>query len=391
MDFLDAPPLPFYFSPDHEQFRASVREFISREITPNVNAWDEAETFPRSLYARSAELGILGLGYPEEYGGTPADLFYQLVVAEEFARCGSGGVQASMNSHGIALPPILAAGSEALKRRVIPPVLAGEKIGALAVTEPSGGSDVANLRTTAIRDGDHYIVNGEKTFITSGLRADFITTAVRTDPKALGAGGISALVIEADTPGLTRTPLKKMGWWSSDTAHLRFDDCRVPAANLVGEENRGFKLFMHNFNNERLLMASLACGYAEVCLEEAVDWARQRTVGGTALSERQVVRHKLMDMTLRIDAARTLVYDLAYRVEHRLADPAQLVARICLAKVQAAQAMQFCADQAVQLLGGMGYMRGTKSERIYREVKVMMIGGGSEEVMKDLAARQLGL
>ncbi|CAN7767194.1 acyl-CoA dehydrogenase family protein [Variovorax sp. LjRoot175] len=391
MEFLDAPPLPFYFSPDHEQFRASLRDFVAREITPNVHEWDEAETFPRSLYERAAEMGIQGLGYPEEYGGTPADVFYQLVVAEEFARCGGGGVQASMNSHSIALPPILAAGSDELKRRVIPPVLAGKKIAALAITEPSGGSDVANLRTTAVRDGDHYVVNGEKTFITSGIRADFITTAVRTDPAVKGSGGISVLVIDGDTPGLTRTPLKKMGWWSSDTAHLHFDNCRVPATNLVGVENRGFKIFMKNFNSERLFMSALACGYAEVCLKEAVDWTRQRTLSGIPLSERQVVRHKLMDMTLRIDAARTLVYDLAYRIEHQLSDPARLVARICLAKVQATQAMQFCADQAVQLLGGMGYMRGTQSERIYREVKVMMIGGGSEEVMKDLAARQLGV
>jgi acyl-CoA dehydrogenase len=244
-----------------------------------------------------------------------------------------------LNSHCIALPPILDAGSDELKHRVIPPVLAGKKIAALAITEPSGGSDVANLRTTAVRDGDHYVVNGEKTFITSGMRADFITTAVRTDPAVKGSGGISVLVIDGDTPGLTRTPLKKMGWWSSDTAHLHFDNCRVPASNLVGVENRGFKTFMNNFNSERLFMSALACGYAEVCLEEAVDWTRQRTLSGIPLSERQVVRHKLMDMTLRIDAARTLVYDLAYRIEHRLADPAQLVARICLAKVQATRAM----------------------------------------------------
>jgi acyl-CoA dehydrogenase len=391
MEFLEAPPLPFYFTPEHEQFRASLREFVSREISPFVAEWDEAETFPRALYTRAAELGVQGLGYPEAYGGTPADVFYQLVVAEEFARCGGGGLQASLNSHSIALPPILRAGCEALKQRVIPPVLAGEKIAALAVTEPSGGSDVAALKTTAVRDGDHYVVDGEKTFITSGMRADFITTAVRTDPAGKGAGGISVLVIDGDTPGLARTPLKKMGWWSSDTAHLRFENCRVPVSNLVGVENHGFKTLMNNFNTERLLMAALACGFAEVCLEEAVDWTRQRTTFGIPLAERQVVRHKLMDMTMRIDAARSLVYDLAYRVEHRLADPAKLVARLCLAKVQATQAMQFCADQAVQLLGGMGFMRGTRSERIYREVKVMMIGGGSEEIMKDLAARQFGL
>jgi len=391
MEFLEAPPLPFYFTPEHEQFRATLREFIGREITPFVAEWDETETFPRELYARAASLGVQGLGYPEAYGGTPADVFFQLIVAEEFARCGGGGLQASLNSHSIALPPILHAGSEALKQRVIPPVLAGEKIAALAVTEPSGGSDVAALKTTAVRDGEHYVVNGEKTFITSGMRADFITTAVRTDPAIKGAGGISVLLIDGDTPGLERTALKKMGWWSSDTAHLRFDNCRVPVANLVGVENKGFKTFMNNFNTERLFMSALACGFAEVCLKEAVDWTRQRVSFGMPLSERQVVRHKLMDMTLRIDAARTLVYDLAYRIEHQLADPARLVARVCLAKVQATQAMQFCADQAVQLLGGMGYMRGTQSERIYREVKVMMIGGGSEEVMKDLAARQLGL
>jgi acyl-CoA dehydrogenase len=389
MDLLEAPPLPFHFTPEHEQFRASLRDFIAREVTPHVHEWDEAETFPRALYARMAELGVQGLGYPEAYGGTPADLFYQLIVAEEFARCGGGGVQASLNSHSIALPPVLKAGSEALRQRVIPPVLAGQKIAALAITEPSGGSDVASLRTTAVRDGDHYIVNGEKTFITSGVRADFITTAVRTDPTAKGAGGISLLVIDGDTPGLTS--LKKMGWWSSDTAHLRFDQCRVPVAHRVGEENQGFKLVMNNFNSERLFMAVLACGYAEVCMQEALDWTRQRSVGGSVLSQRQVVRHKLMDMAMRIDATRALLYDLTYRIEHQLAQPAQLVARVCLAKVQATQTMQFCADQAVQLLGGMGFMRGTKSERIYREVKVMMIGGGAEEVMKDLAARQLGI
>ena len=388
---LDSPPLPHYFSPDHEQFRAALRSFVASEITPFVNEWDEAGTFPRSLYRAAAELGALGVGFPERYGGTPADVFFKLVLAEEYARCGCGGVVASLNSHTIGLPPVLAAGSDALKERVIPPVLRGEKIAALAVTEPSGGSDVAAVRTRAVRDGDHYVVNGEKTFITSGMRADFITVAVRTDPSSKGAQGISVLVVDGDTPGLTRTELKKMGWWASDTAHLRFDDCRVPVANLVGIEHQGFKTFMNNFNGERLFMAAQAYGFAQVCFEEALAWARERKTFGQALVERQVIRHKLMDMALRIDAARTLVHELAYRVEHRAAEPQQLVARIAMAKILATQAMQFCADQAVQILGGMGFMRGTKSERIYREVKVMMIGGGSEEILKDLGARQLGL
>ena len=388
---LDVQPLPHCFSPEHEAFRASLRSFIAREVAPHVNDWDEAGTFPRSMYRRLAELGVLGIGYDEAHGGTPADVFHHIVVAEEMARAGCGGFAASALSHTIGLPPVARHGSEALKARIIPPVLAGEKIAALAVTEPGGGSDVAALRTTAVRDGDHFVVNGEKIFITSGMRADYITVAVRTDPARKGAGGISALLVEADSPGLSRTPLKKMGWWASDTAHLRFDDVRVPVEHLLGEENQGFKVFMHNFNAERLGMAAQACSYAQVCLDEAVDWARQRQTFGAALSERQVIRHKLVDMAMKIDAARCLVHELAWRQVHESGDAAQLVARICWAKILATQCMQFCADQAVQILGGMGFMRGTRSERIYREVKVMMIGGGSEEIMKDLAARQLGL
>ena len=388
---LDQPVLAHYFSPEHEQFRASLRAFVSREITPFVNEWDEAGTFPRSLYRAAAELGATGLGFDEAYGGTQGDVFFKVVLAEEFSRCGGGGVVASLNSHSIGLPPIAVAGNEALKQRIIPPVLRGEKIAALAVTEPGGGSDVAAVKTTALRDGDHYVVNGEKTFITSGMRADHITVAVRTDAQSKGANGISVLVVDGDTPGLTRSPLKKMGWWASDTAHLHFDNCRVPVANLVGVEHQGFKTFMNNFNSERLFMAAQAYSFAQVCLDEALAWARERKTFGLPLSERQVIRHKLVDMALRIDAARTLVYELAYRIQHRLAEPQQLVARIAMAKVLSTQAMQFCADQAVQILGGMGFMRGTKSERIYREVKVMMIGGGSEEIMKDLAARQWGI
>jgi acyl-CoA dehydrogenase len=388
---LDQSPLPHYFSAEHELFRASLRDFVAREISPFVNDWDEAGTFPRSLYRRMAELGATGIGFDETYGGTPGDVFLKIVMAEEMARCGAGGVCASLGSHTIGLPPVALAGSVALRQRVIPPVLRGEKIAALAITEPSGGSDVAAVKTRALLQGDHYVVDGEKTFITSGLRADFITVAVRTDPASKGANGLSLLLVDGDTPGLTRTELKKMGWWSSDTAQLHFDGCRVPAGNLLGAEHQGFKLIMNNFNSERLYMSAQAYSFAQVCLDEALAWARERQTFGAPLSERQVIRHKLVDMALKIDAARTLVYELAYRIEHRLADPQQLVARIAMAKVLATQAMQFCADQAVQVLGGMGFMRGTKSERIYREVKVMMIGGGSEEIMKDLAARQLGI
>ena len=309
---LDQPPLPQYFSPEHEQFRATLRDFVAREITPHVDAWEEAGTFPRDLHRAAAAIGALGIGYPEEYGGTPADLFFRLILAEELGRCGAGGVGASLGSHTIGLPPILAHGNAALKRRVIPPVLRGEKIAALAVTEPSGGSDVAALRTSAVRDGDHYVVDGEKTFITSGMRADFLTVAVRTDPSSRGAHGISVLVVDGDTPGLERTALRKMGWWSSDTAHLRFERCRVPAANLVGTEHEGFRTLMLNFNGERLHMAAQACAFAEVCLDEALDWARARQTFGRPLVGHQAIRHKLVDMQARVHAARAMLYDTAW-------------------------------------------------------------------------------
>ncbi len=391
MTLFNLPPRPEYFGSEHQALRDTARRFVEAEIAPHVNAWDEAGTFPRELYRKAAAVGLTGIGYPEHLGGTPADLFMSIAAAEEVARAGCGGVQASLGSHGIALPPIVAHGSPALQQRVVPPVLAGDKIAALAITEPGGGSDVAALKTTAVRDGDHYVVSGEKTFITSGMRADFLTVAVRTDPANKGPGGVSLLVIDGDTPGLTRTELEKMGWWCSDTAHLHFDACRVPVSNLVGAEGEGFRAIMHNFNGERLMMAAMACSYAEACAEEALAWARERRTFGAPLSERQVIRHKLVDMVTRIEAARSVVYDLTFRLQQRLGDPKELVARACMAKVLATQAMQFCADQAVQILGGMGFMRGTKSERLYREVKVMMIGGGSEEIMKDLAARQLAI
>jgi len=371
----------------------TVRRFAEREIAPHATAWDEAGEFPRALYAQAASLGLLGLGYPETLGGTPAS--WRLRNAVTLALCrygGSGGVMASLFSHNIALPPVLRHGSPALQQKVITPVLRGEKIAALAITEPGGGSDVAALRTTARRDGGDYVIDGEKVFITSGMRADFLTVAVRTG-EAKGPAGISLLVVPGDAAGLSRSPLQKMGWWCSDTAQLRFDNVRVPAHYLIGEEGAGFRMVMGNFNGERLALAVAALGFAEACYDEALDWARQRKTFGAALVERQAVRHKLVDMQMRIASTRAWADALALRADagEEASGNSDWVAQVCLLKNHATQTMQFCADQAVQILGGMGYMRGTKSERIYREVKVMMIGGGAEDIMKDLAARQLGL
>ena len=369
---------------EHETLRRTVRGFVERELSPHVEAWEEAAEFPRELYRKAGELGLLGLGFPEEYGGTPADQFAKLLIAEELTRAGSGGLIAGLMSHGIGLPPILALGSAELKQRIAPSVIAGEAISALAITEPSGGSDVANLQTTARREGDRYIVDGSKTFITSGMRADWITTAVRTGGE--GMGGISLLAIPGDTPGLTRAKLDKMGWWCSDTATLYFDACEVPAANLIGPENAGFMGIMANFNNERMMLAAMSVGFARVCLDEALEWAKQRKTFGKPLIRHEVVRHKLIDMATAIRSVECMLDDLAWRLDHKELP----IAEVCLVKNLATQCVELCAKEAVQILGGAGFIRGVKSERIYRETKVLSIGGGAEEIMKELAARQLG-
>ena len=370
----------------------TLTRFVKREIEPHVHAWDEAGEFPRSLYLKAAELGLLGMGYPEHLGGSPASWRMRNMVSQQLSRLGgSGGLLASLFSHNIGLPPVLRYGSERLQQMVIPPVLRGEKIAALAITEPSGGSDVAALRCTATRDGSDYIINGEKVFITSGMRADYITVAVRTgEAGSKGSGGISMILVPTDTAGLSRTRLEKMGWWCSDTAHLRFDSLRVPVANLLGEEGSGFKIIMTNFNGERLSMSAMALGFAQACFDEALDWARQRKTFGSTLMEHQVIRHKFVDMHMRISSTQAWIDAVTVRADAGDTG-ADWVAQVCMLKNHATQTMQFCADQAVQILGAMGFMRGTKSERIYREVKVMMIGGGAEEIMKELAARQLGL
>ncbi len=369
-----------------------AERFAAREITPHVAAWDEAGSFPRELYRKAAQAGLLGLGYPESLGGTPAPFALRNAVSITLARrTGSGGLLASLFSHHIGLPPVLAHGSAALQQEVIPPVLRGEKIAALAITEPGGGSDVARLRTTARREGDDWVIDGEKAFITSGMRADWITVAVRTgEPGGKGAAGISMIVVPGDAPGLHRTELQKMGWWCSDTAHLRFDKVRVPASHLLGEEGGGFRIIMTNFNGERLAMSALALGFAQACRDEALAWARERKTFGAALVEHQVIRHKLVDMQMRIASTEAWAHAVTARADGGDQGP-DWVAQVCMLKNHATQTMQFCADQAVQILGAMGFMRGTVSERVYREVKVMMIGGGAEEIMKELAARQLGL
>ena len=386
LDFDSARLANPHFSEEHHAWRDALRRFIDTEIMPYADDWDEAGAIPDALWPKAAEVGLLGLGYPEQYGGVPCDSWHSWIVNEELSRVGVGGVSASLMVHGIGLPPVINWGPQWMKDEVAPPVLRGEKWISLGITEPGGGSDVANLATTAVRDGDHYVVSGSKTYITGGMRANWVSTAVRTG--GAGPGGVSMLLIPTDAEGFSRTPLdRKMGWWASDTATLYFDEVRVPVENVIGTENEGFKVIMTNFNNERMGMAAAMEAYGRVCLEEAVAWATERKTFGKRLADHQVIRHKIAQMKQQLNATQAYIRMCYESIETGTPNPGD----IALLKVQASEVMEFCAREAMQILGGLGYMRGNRVERIYREVRVNAIGGGSEEIMRDLATRQYGL
>ena len=373
---------------EHEAWRTQLRRFVDTEIMPYAEQWDEDGHIPIELWPKAAEVGLLGLGYPEAFGGISEgiDSWHNWITNEELARIGVGGIPASLMVHGIGLPPVINWGSEAMKQAVAPSVIAGEKHIALGITEPGGGSDVANLSTTAERDGDHFIVNGSKTYITGGMRANWVSTAVRTGGE--GPGGVSMLLIPTDAEGFSRTALdRKQGWWASDTATLYFDNVRVPVENLIGEENKGFLVIMTNFNGERMAMASGMEAMARVCLEEAVAGAQERKTFGKRLADHQVIRHKIAQMKQKLNATQAYVRACYESIESGTPNPGD----IAMLKVQASETVEFCAREAMQILGGIGYMRGSRVERIYREVRVNAIGGGSEEIMRDLASRQYGI
>ncbi len=377
-----------FYNDSHHAWRKELKKFVAKEIAPFVETWEEAGEFPRELYKKAGDFGLLGMGYPEKYGGTfeGIDIFHGIVTSEELAQ-GSGGIAASLLSLNISLPLILALGTEEQKEKYITPVIAGDKIACLGVTEPSGGSDVAGIKTKAVRDGSDYILNGSKMFITSGMRADYYVIACRTGGP--GTSGISAILVEKGTPGFTQTPLKKMGWLASDTAVLYFDDCRVPAENLIGGENSGWAGIMSNFSQERLGLAAGMNAYSQICIDESLAWARERMTFGKPLIQNQVIRHKLSEMSRMVNATKAYMELLTWKVMNGEKPTADL----SLLKVQASKTMEFCAREAMQILGGAGYLRANsgpgKVERIYREVRVNAIGGGSEEIMLDLAARQL--
>ena len=372
---------------DRKTFREMISKFLEAEIWPYVDEWDEAGEYPHEINEKVCELGVFGFGIDEKYGGLGFDdQFMRKDVSVEMGRTSAGGLFASVGSRNIMLGPLTELANEEIKLKALPDLMSGKKGGSLGITEPGGGSDVARMKTTARKDGNEWVLNGSKTFITGGMQASYFVIGARTGKE--GLGGISLFFVEADTPGFTRSSIdKKMGWWSSDTATLYFDNCRIPADNLMGEENKGFLAIMNNFNYERYMMGAQMLGMAKRCFEECVQYSQERQTFGKNLIEHQVIRHKLADMSAKIDAMDAYLNQVAQLIN----DGEMPVAEISKIKFYCSECIESIASEAMQIFGGAGYLRGNAVERIYREVKVMAIGGGSKEIMKDLTVKQLGL
>jgi acyl-CoA dehydrogenase len=376
-----------YETEDRAAFRETVKRFVANEIAPHVDEWDEAGEVPWELHQKAGDIGLFGFGIDERYGGLGFDdCFMRVIMGEELAKSGSGGVGAALAGCNIMTGPIQLLASEEIKGRALPEIMSGRSGGALGITEPGGGSDVAAMQTTAVLDGDDWVINGSKTFITGGMRASYFVVGARTGEP--GLAGISLFFIEKDTPGFTQTKLdRKMGWWCSDTAALYFDDCRVPASSMIGKENEGFLAIMNNFNLERVGLIASALGSSKLCLEESIRYAQERHTFGKPLIKHQVIRHKIAEMSARIDSVEAYINQISWLIN----EGEMPVAEICKAKFWATEVFEFAAREALQIFGGAGYLRGTPVERMYREVRVLAIGGGSEEIMRDLAVRQMGL
>jgi acyl-CoA dehydrogenase len=372
-----------YFTEEHELFRQSVRQFIETEVVPRSNEWEEKQQVDKAIWKRMGDLGFLGINFPEEYGGTQADFFYSIVLMEEMARCTMGGFAAAHGVHQfMATAHLLKAGSSALKKKYLPKAISGEAWGSLAISEPNAGSDVAAIKTTAVRQGDEYIINGSKTFITNGHYGDFVTLACKTAPEQ-GMSGISLIMVDQKTPGFKTSKLKKMGWHSSDTAELFFDNVRVPASNIIGEENKGFYYIMESFQLERLVAGVGGVAGAQHCLEITLKYIAEREAFGRPIKKFQVLRHKLVDLATEIEAARQLAYQAAW-----LYSKGEMAVKECsMIKLLATELGKRTADECLQCFGGYGYMEEYTIARMYRDARVGTIVGGTSEIMKEILAK----
>ena len=374
------------FMPEHEELRESIRGFIERELAPHAQQWEQEEWFPNDVFPKLAAQGLLGLKYPEPYGGQGGDYLHEAVLCEEMARTGSGGTAAGIGAHiNIATPPIWKFGTDDQKQRYLVPAIAGELIGALGITEPGAGSDVAAITTRAERVDGGFVVNGEKTYITNGVRADFIVTAVKTTVEG-GHGGISFLIVDRGE-GVESSALHKLGWRASDTATISYQDVFVGEENLLGELHGGFKLIMANFQWERLAMALGAVGAMQLAWERTVEFARERRAFGRSLSGHQVVGHKLADMATTVYTCRCVTYDALRRFVAGQ-DPLK---EVTMAKLLTQRASFELMDECLQIHGGAGYMREYWVERAARDARLGPIGGGSDEIMREILTKVLAL
>ncbi len=377
-----------FFTEAHNVFRRAVRRFVEEEVKPYINEWEEAGEFPSTIFRRLGELGYLGIRYPKEYGGAGGDFFMAVVLAEELAKCGAGSLPMAIAVHTeMALPPILRFGTEEQKQRFLVPALKGEKIACLGITEPNAGSDVASLETKAVRYGEGWLINGSKIFITNGVRADFIVLIAKTAPPK-GYSGFSLFIVEKGTPGfLVKRKLDKVGMRASDTAELVFSDCYVPKENLLGEEGKGFQQIMWELQGERLMGAVGIIAAAQHTLDEAIAYAKERVQFGRPIASFQAIAHKIAEMATLVEAVRQLTYETVWR----FANGEYPVKEISMAKLASAQIACQVADLAVQIHGGYGLMMEYQVQRAFRDYRLYRIGGGTDEIMKEIIAKEMGL
>lgn len=375
------------FKEEHNILRRSIKKFVEKEIVPHVDQWEEEKSIPKNLFKQMGQTGYLGIRHPLEYGGSGGDIFMTLVLAEELARCRSAGLTAAVTVHtDMASPHLAREGNPEQKEKYLPSIIRGEKVCAIAVTEPNAGSDVGGIKTTAKKDGDEYVLNGSKVFITNGYQAEVLFVAAKTKAEA-GYKGISMFIVEKDTPGFSAKKMNKMGWLASDTGELTFDDCRIPHENLLGEEGKGFYYIMNNFQDERLVISAICVSHAQQAMEDTIAYAQQRETFGKPLSQQQVIRHKFADMAIQIEAGRHLTYHTARMYNWGL----DYAKEISICKAFCGDLVNRVAYDCLQIHGGFGYTKEYAIERMYRDVRVWSIGGGATEVMKNDIARRLGI
>lgn len=374
-----------YFTEEHNQFRQSLRDFLTKEVVPFVDEWEENGELPNSIWKKFGDMGYFGLHYPEKYGGLNLDFFYTVIFLEELARINSGGTAAALGAHAyLSLAHLNNEGTDAQKEKYLRAGIAGDMFGCMAVTEPFGGSDVASMRTTAVRDGNEYVINGSKTFITNGVLSDFLVVAVKTDPE-LKQAGISMFVIDRNTAGLSATKLKKLGWKASDTAEIAFDNVRVPATALMGEENSGFYYIMQQFALERLIMAIGGMACSEYALEYGLNYMREREAFGRPLTKFQELRHRVAQFASEIEMQKQFIYHLCNRFQKG----EYIVKEAAMAKLLATELSDKVTTGVLQFLGGYGFMEDYQAARMWRDSRLGQIGGGTSEIMREIISKMV--